>query len=104
MARVRWSSVAARQIDDILEELGALSPSAAARLANRVREATRLLEEYPSLGRVVSAFQHRAVRELFVEKYRLVYRVEREDVLILTVIHGSRNLLRHMPAGPWDIE
>jgi len=62
------------------------------------------LAEYPSLGRVVSAFRHRAVRELFVEKYRLVYRLEGDDVIILSVIHGSRDLLRHLPDGPWDIE
>ena len=104
MARVRWSSLAFRQVSDILAELGELSSPAAARLANRVGEAVKLLAAYPLLGRVVSAYRHRAVRELFVQKYRMVYRLEGEDVIILAVIHGSRDLLRHLPDGPWDIE
>jgi plasmid stabilization system protein ParE len=34
----------------------------------------------------------------------MLYRVDGDDVTILFVMHGSRELMRHLPEGPWDIE
>ena len=42
------------------------------------------------------------IRELLFSNYRITYRVEVERILILTVIHGSRNLSPKEPK-PWDI-
>ena len=40
------------------------------------------------------------LRELIVGSYRLMYRVRRERVDILAVVHGSRDLGSGLP--PWE--
>ena len=43
-----------------------------------------------------------SIRELIFGNYRVIYRLEAERVLLLTVIHGSRNLAALEPK-PWDL-
>lgn len=69
-----------------------------------MEEAADRLVIFPELGRVVPEFNDRSIRELIVREYRLIYRVEGDDVRILTLMHGSRDLWRRLPSGPWDIE
>ena len=73
-------------------------------LASRITGAVDDLLLFPRLGRIVSDFQDEAIRELIVEGYRVIYRLIGEDeVWILTVVHGSRDLRHYMASGPWDI-
>ncbi len=48
-------------------------------------------------GRIVPELDHDAARELIVSGYRLIYEIEGEDVFVLAVIHGARDLM-----GLWD--
>lgn len=41
------------------------------------------------------------IRELLFSNYRIMYRMETERILILTVIHGARNLSQKKPK-PWS--
>jgi plasmid stabilization system protein ParE len=87
-----------------VEYAAAYSPSRGEALASRIVVATDNLEIFPRLGRMVPDYHHDAIRELIVGDYRLVYRLVADEVRILTVIHGSRDLMSHLPEGPWDIE
>ena len=45
------------------------------------------------MGRMVPEAGYRDdVRELIVQGYRIVYWIQTEDLIILTVVHGSRHL------------
>ena len=56
-------------------------------------KATDNLEDHPRLGRKVPEADYcDDVRELIVQGYRIIYRLQIEKLQILTVIHGSRNL------------
>lgn len=37
------------------------------------------------------------IRERFVHKYRVVYKIEPERILIVGIIHGSREFAEHIP-------
>ena len=45
-------------------------------------------------GRLVPEFNQPAVRELFVQRYRLIYEVTPAEVQILAFVHGARDLTR----------
>lgn len=49
------------------------------------------LREFPERGRIVPELKRQDRREIFVQKYRLVYKVEHDLVLILRLIHGQRD-------------
>jgi len=50
------------------------------------------LETFPKSGRIIPEFEIENLREIIYGKYRIVYEIERETVLILTVFHGMRLL------------
>jgi len=104
VARVSWSKVASREFWEIVGYIEQHSPRAALAVGDALEDAADRLAEYPLLGRVVSEYSHRALRELIVRDYRLMYRLVGDEVRIITVFHGSRDLMEHLPEGPWDIE
>jgi toxin ParE1/3/4 len=101
---VHWTSVAFRQFRGIVDYVAAFSPSAGSTLADRITQALDNLETFPRLGRMVPDYQDEAIRELIVGDYRVVYRLVGDEVRIIAVLHGSQDLMRHLPDGPWDIE
>jgi toxin ParE1/3/4 len=61
-------------------------------IASLIRAAERLAD-FPELGRRVPEEPDQSdVRELLVQTYRVIYRVEAERILIATIVHGRRNL------------
>ena len=75
----------ARQIDYIAEH----NPAAAARLEQRIIDATDQLVEHPHLGR---AGRVPGTRELVVARtpYIVVYEIDRDVVRILRVLHTAQ--------------
>jgi hypothetical protein len=53
----------------------------------------------PLLGGAVPEYEREDVRERLLGNYRLIYRVEGEDVVILLLRHGSRLLPPNPPAN-----
>lgn len=96
-----WSDPAVYDLEDIREYIAIDSDQNAARFIAQIIEAAERLEAFPEFGRHVPEAQDEpAVREIIFRKYRIIYRLERERVLILAVMHGSRNLAR---MKPWDV-
>lgn len=54
------------------------------------------------IGRPVPEAEQRTIRELLFHNYRIIYRAEKARVLILTIVHGSRDLTQKK-FKPWDI-
>lgn len=62
-----------------------------------------MLQAHPEIGRPVPEAEDREdVRELIFQSYRIVYLLEPEQVYILTVIHGSRDLAGQ-EKKPWEV-
>ena len=93
MARVvRWTLSAAANLQDACEFVEKDSPAYASALAARVIAAAESLEEMANRGRVVPEVDRDDIREVFVHRYRLIYRVQPNVVHILALIHGARLL------------
>jgi toxin ParE1/3/4 len=50
------------------------------------------LANFSQRGRVVPEFNKQNIRELLIENYRLVYRINKTSIEILTVFEGHRQL------------
>jgi toxin ParE1/3/4 len=55
-------------------------------------ERVRHPPHFPRSGRKVPEFDDEDIRESIAYNYRIIYRVEREEILIAAVIHGKRML------------
>lgn len=100
--RVEWTKPALIDLESIRDYIKRDSEYYASRFVERVIEAVETLERFPEIGRRVSEAEEENIRELLFNNYRIMYRIETERILILTVIHGARNLSQKKPK-PWDI-
>ena len=102
MASVRWTVGAREDLRAIVTYVSQDSPTYAAATGGRIVAAVERLRRYPRLGRVVPEYEDQRIRELVVGSYRIVYHVQRQQVGILAVVRGSRDLLRRLGREPWD--
>ena len=100
--KIYWSDVAEADLDDIYDYIARDVPYYAELFVDRLIDATDKLEDHPRIGRPVpEADQRDDIRELIIQGYRIIYLVADEEIQILTVIHGSRDLAGR-EKKPWD--
>ena len=99
--RVEWSDCARDDLDDLVRFIGRDSELYARRFAERVVLATRRLQAFPESGRMIPEAEDKALREIIVQGYRVMYRLETNRALVLAVMHGSRDV-GGIAGKPWD--
>ena len=92
MAQVRWTPQAADDLEAICLFIARDAPPLAAIFADRILRAADRLTRHPRLGRVVPELANEDVREVIVGSYRVIYRIQQDQVHILTLHHGARLL------------
>ncbi len=90
--RIVWSKRAADDLDAITGYIAADSPAYAGVVLKNIVNQTRILALFPRAGRRVPEFDDENIRELVAYSYRIVYRLQDDEALIVAVIHGKRIL------------
>ena len=86
--RIYWTKRARSDLSKIGAYIAADNPRAARRLLAGLQERARQIAPNPFLGRMVPEFTRGDIRELIEGNYRIVYRVRKKSVDILTVFEG----------------
>lgn len=89
MTVVRWTDQAVQDLQSIREFIERDSPRYGRLVAEHLYDATSRLETFPLSGRMVPELGRKDTRELIVGDYRIVYRVEGELAVLLTVYRSS---------------
>jgi toxin ParE1/3/4 len=98
---IKWSRRARIDILDLQHYIGKDSPINARRFTERMISVIENLETFPTIGRPVPEADGRDdVRELIYQGYRIIYQTRANDLFIVTIIHGSRNL-QGQRKKPW---
>lgn len=92
MARIKWLPSAREDLCEITRYYKRHSTDYAEFLTDRILDAVRLLRDFPKMGTQVPEYREESVRQLIIERYRIIYVVTRDSVEIMSVIHGSRLL------------
>ncbi|MGA8489934.1 MAG: type II toxin-antitoxin system RelE/ParE family toxin [Terriglobales bacterium] len=90
--RIVWSRRAVEDLDTLTDYIAADSPAYAGVVLKNIVNQTRILKRFPRAGRKVPEFDDENVRELVVYSYRIIYRLQDDEALIVAVIHGKRIL------------
>jgi addiction module RelE/StbE family toxin len=99
---IRWSEIAEADLYDIYDYIARDVPYYAEQFIDKLIESTDRLEVHPRIGRQVPEADGRDdVRELIFQGYRIIYTIQKEQLHILTVIHGSRDLAGQ-ENKPWE--
>jgi toxin ParE1/3/4 len=91
---VRWSRRAVRDLAQIYLYIEADNPDAAERWVRRLWERAERASRSPMAGRVVPEYGRSDLREVFLKTYRIIYRTEGRDFVVVAVIEGHRQLPR----------
>ena len=87
MAEVIWERVALDDLDDIVAYIERFDPAAALRYEMALRALGESLADFPNRGRPATG----GTREMTsVPPYVLGYRVEADEVHVLSIRHGRR--------------
>ena len=100
--KLEWTEPAVLDLKSIRDYIAKDSAYYAARFVARIIEAAETLPNHPHLGRVVPEAEDDAIRELLFQNYRIIYYALSDRILILTIIHGGRDLSR-LEHKPWDV-
>ena len=93
MARtIKWTGSATNDLEEVAEFIARDSRFYATTVVKEARKAARSLRVSAERGRVVPESNSSNIRELFLWKYRLIYKVTSHHVYILAFIHGARDL------------
>ena len=103
MAKVFWTKPALTDLLEIIDHIAKDSPAYAERFGIRVVESPRRLEQFPLSGRIVPEFSDENIRELIYGSYRIIYLLQKNNCYITAIVHASRDILRHLEPGEWDV-
>jgi addiction module RelE/StbE family toxin len=90
MGQVIWAPSALRDIDLIAEYIARDSTEQASLFVTRLIQATDRLGEFPGSGRIIPEIRNTACREIICSAYRIMYRIEGDEVWITGVVHGAQ--------------
>ena len=101
--KINWTEPAILDLESIRDYIARDAEYYATQFVKKIIEAIENLRKFPMIGRLVpEAEQEKNIKELLFHNYRIIYRIEEERILILSVIHGARDLSQKEPK-PWDI-
>ena len=90
--KIIWSPLAIERASEIAEYIAHDKPSAAENWINTVFSKVAKLKSSPESGRPVPEIPNNQFRELIYGNYRIIYRLEKNQISILTIRHGMQIL------------
>ena len=93
MVSVILTQSAKQDFYQIYNNLELISPAYSKSFALRFNQIVIKISKFPQLGRIVPEIENPRIRELFDNKYRVIYRIKSDDEIeILMIYHGARDL------------
>lgn len=92
---VIWGDVAEKDLVGIIEFIADKDPIAARSALKALRNKAASLYLFPEKGRIVPELLDQGIsqyRELIVSPWRILYKVEKKQVLVFSVLDARRNL------------
>ena len=83
---------AVENLEDISIYISKNSPLYAPVFVQKIINSVDRLLDFPYSGRKVPEFDEDNIREIIFHNYRIVYRVNKNNIEIILVIHGSKLL------------
>ena len=90
--KIVWTESAGKSLETILDFIAESNPQNAVKFIETIEAKVEILYQFPLAGRTVPEFNDQALREIIYQNYRIIYRVEKKQIVILTIWHSKRKL------------
>ena len=95
-ARIRsvaWAVSAQAALDEVITYISQDSPESAVHVLEQALETGASLPTFAERGRIVPESNDPTIREVFVFRYRLMYEVHDDRVIIVAFLHEARDFM-----------
>jgi plasmid stabilization system protein ParE len=90
--KIVWSPLAIDRVSEIAGYIAQDKPAAAEKWVKTVFSKVSKLKSSPEIGRIVPEIENNQFRELIYGNYRIIYRIEKNQISVLTIRHGKQIL------------
>ena len=93
--KVIWTKPALNDLDEIISYIAYNSIDNAIKQYERIRETAKEITAFPKQGRIIPELKNENIikfREIIVNPWRIMYRIDDDRILILAIIDGRRNI------------
>ncbi len=90
--RIKWTELSIDDLENIRDYIALDNEFYSKIFIEKIVVSVEKLVDFPQLGRVVPEIGIEEIRELIYRDYRIIYEVKDEEVNIVTVVHGSRDI------------
>lgn len=92
MKKVYWLEEATNDLEQIYDFISQDSIYYAIKTANEIILKTDILREQPYIDRIILEIDNPNIREYIYKSYRIIYKIDSNNLLILRIWHSARNL------------
>ncbi len=92
---VIWASAAENDLTRIIEYIAVDNPANALKVLVKMKDKAENLQHSPKRGRIIPELQEYGIyqfRELIIDSWRLIYRVQMNKVYVLAVFDSRQNI------------
>lgn len=104
MGKIHWSKTAQQNIEEIADYIAQDAPFYAINFVERILQDIEKLSVFPKIGRIVPEFKKESLREIQFHNYRIVYKLDKDRIFIVSLCHGSMDIKRKAKSENWEIE
>ena len=92
---VKWTEPARKDVNEIIEFTSKTNISYAVKILDKIEAAVKNLNTFPERYRIVQVLEkygYFLYREIVIDYWKIIYKIENNLVYIMLVIDGRRNL------------
>jgi len=90
--KIIWSLLAIDRASEIAEYISSDNPTAANKWIDDIFENVLILQTSPKMGSKLPEINRKEIREIIWGNYRIIYRIEKFNISILTIRHTKQIL------------
>ncbi len=94
--KIEWTEPAIESLQAIEDYIALDSKFYAKVFVEKIIKQVDKLKEFPVIGKIVPEYKKDDIREILFGNYRIVYHLYPDSVVILNIIHGSRDFIKVM--------
>jgi plasmid stabilization system protein ParE len=92
---IKWTALARDDLDEIIEYIAQENMPYAVKVLDKIELAAKNLNVFPKRGRIVpelGKYGYILYREMIVDYWRIMYKIENDIVYIMAILDGRRNV------------
>ncbi len=89
-----WTKLAEDDLEEIIDYIYENNPQIATKLYKEIKSKVLYLEEFPKQGKIVPELKEFNIvicRELIIKSWRIIYKIGKHNIYIISVIDARRN-------------